>query len=85
MITDQCEYAVHELNESNPSDGHRGILQYRQYNIGHLFTHHDYEDVVYLLIWGSLPTLDARMTLRRKIANCMVPSQSITNVVQSFK
>ncbi|KAF2994740.1 hypothetical protein E8E14_002404 [Neopestalotiopsis sp. 37M] len=75
------------VKESNITyiDGHRGILQYRQYHIGHLFTHHDYEDVVHLLIWGILPTLDAKMTFRRKVANCMVPSQSVTNVVQSFQ
>ena len=37
-------------------DGERGILRYRGYDIHDLTTHSNYEDVVYLLWNGELPT-----------------------------
>lgn len=85
MITTQYHIPSASSINQNPSDGHRGVLQYRQYHIGHLFTHHDYEDVLHLLVWGSLPTLEAKMRLRRQVAKCMIPPQSVTDVVKSFK
>ncbi|KAH6658759.1 citrate synthase [Truncatella angustata] len=65
-------------------DGNRGILQYRQHPIGHLFAHHDYEDVVHLLVWGHLPTIEVKMKFRSQVAKFMVPDHSVLSVVQSF-
>ncbi|KAI1386457.1 citrate synthase [Hypoxylon trugodes] len=65
-------------------DGNRGLLQYRQYSISYLVTHHDYEDVVHLLVWGHLPTLDEKLNFRSRVAKQMVPDQSIIRVIQAF-
>ncbi|KAF2197442.1 citrate synthase [Delitschia confertaspora ATCC 74209] len=65
-------------------DGNRGTLQYRQYSIGYLFTHHDYEDVVHLLVWGKLPTPDQKLKFRARLAEQMVPDKSVISVVQAF-
>lgn len=67
------------------SDGYRGVLQYRQYSIGYLFAHNDYEDVLHLLVWGSLPTLEAKTRFRSQVAKCMVPPPSVIDVVRSFR
>ncbi|KKA21090.1 Citrate synthase [Rasamsonia emersonii CBS 393.64] len=65
-------------------DGKRGYIQYRDYSIEDLFHHHDYEEVIHLLIWGKLPTPEQKNTLRRKLAAAMKPYPNVINVIQSF-
>lgn len=65
-------------------DGKRGYIQYRNYSIDELFQHHDYEEVIHLLIWGKLPTPAQKKTLRRKLAAGMKPNQRVIDVIQSF-
>ncbi|PVI02562.1 citrate synthase [Periconia macrospinosa] len=65
-------------------DGDRGALQFRQYPIGHLFAHHDYEDVTHLLVWGEIPTPDQKLKFRGQIAKRMIPHQSVINAIQAF-
>lgn len=56
-------------------DGGHGSIHYRGYSIEYLFEHHDYEEVVFLLIWGHLPDAAEKETFRRKIAaGCIPPS-----------
>ncbi|KAI1340858.1 citrate synthase [Xylariaceae sp. FL0016] len=66
-------------------DGNRGILQYRQYPIGYLVQNHDYEDVMYLLIWEHLPSRDEKMKFRAQLAEQMVPHKSVVNTIQAFR
>jgi citrate synthase len=67
-----------------PSDGQRGTLQFRQFDVGYLFAHHDYEDVAYLLVWGSLPTPVLKAKFRARIAKQMSPRDSVKRTVQAF-
>jgi len=37
-------------------DGNEGILRYRGYDVNHLAENYDFTSVVYLLLYGTLPT-----------------------------
>ena len=49
-------------------DGYEGILSYRGYNIHELAEHATFEEVVYLLWHGALPTGDQLAELKRSVA-----------------
>jgi len=66
------------------SDGKRGTLQFRQFDIGYLFANYDYEDVVYLLVWGCLPTPALKAKSRARIAKQMSPHSSVKRTIQAF-
>ena len=50
-------------------DGERGTLSYRGYDIGDLACHSTFEEVVYLLWYGELPTRDRLNTFSTKLAS----------------
>ncbi len=50
-------------------DGERGTLSYRGYDIGDLACHSTFEEVVYLLWYGELPTQDALDNFAAKLAS----------------
>lgn len=66
------------------SDGKRGYIQYRDHSIEDLFHHHDYEEVIHLLIWGKLPTPEQKTSLRSKLAAEMKAYPAVIDVIQSF-
>ncbi|PYI31474.1 citrate synthase [Aspergillus indologenus CBS 114.80] len=65
-------------------DGKRGYIQYRNHSIDKLFENNDYEEVIYLLIWGKLPTPSQKQTFRRKLAKEMKAPQCVVDVIKVF-
>ncbi|KAJ6032639.1 citrate synthase [Penicillium herquei] len=65
-------------------DGKNGYIQYRNHSIDELFRQNDYEEVIYLLIWGKLPTRTEKQTFRRKLAAEMKAHQCVIDVIKSF-
>ncbi|KAI3551777.1 citrate synthase [Colletotrichum abscissum] len=65
-------------------DGGHGSIHYRGYSIEYLFENHDYEEVVFLLIWGHLPDANEKNTFRRKIAAGCIPPPHVVEVIESF-
>lgn len=66
------------------SDGNRGQIQYRGHPIQELFQNNDYEDVLYLLMWGKLPTQAEKLEVRRKFAAAMVPTKTVVDTIAAF-
>lgn len=54
-------------------------MQYRDKSIDDLFKNNDYEEVLFLLIWGRIPSADEKSTLRKSLA------KEMTQVPQSAK
>ncbi|KAI0395731.1 citrate synthase [Xylariaceae sp. FL0594] len=65
-------------------DGHRGIIRYREFGIDQLFHDYVYEDVMYLLIWGHLPSQAEKDQVRAAMAKAMDPPESVVKVIQAF-
>ncbi|KAK0670245.1 putative citrate synthase [Cercophora samala] len=65
-------------------DGNRGQIQYRGHPIQELFHNNDYEDVLYLLMWGKLPTQAEKVDVRRKFAAAMVPTKTVVDTIAAF-
>ncbi|KAL2877904.1 hypothetical protein SGCOL_006854 [Colletotrichum sp. CLE4] len=65
-------------------DGGHGSIHYRGYSIEYLFENHDYEEVVFLLIWGHLPDAVEKKTFQRKIAAGCIPPPHVVQVIESF-
>ena len=49
-------------------DGDRGVLEYRGINVTELVKHSTFEEVCYLLLWGSLPTKEELATFTQELA-----------------
>lgn len=54
-------------------------MQVRDRSIDELFRNNDYEEVLFLLIWGHLPSAEEKSTTRKALA------QEMTQVPQSAK
>ena len=67
------------------SDGKRGYIQYRDRSIDHLFHNNDYEEVIHLLMFGTLPTTKQKENFRRKVALEMQAFPSVISTIQSFE
>jgi citrate synthase len=65
-------------------DGNKGELFYRDYPVGHLFDNYDYEEVLHLLIWKSLPTPEQKRRFRINVAREMVPDISVVRTIEDF-
>lgn len=65
-------------------DGKVGYMQYRDKPIDELFHQNDYEEVMHLLIWGTIPTREQKINLRRKLASHMKAPQSVQDVIKAF-
>lgn len=66
------------------SDGKIGHMQYRNKSIDELFRSKTYEDVVYLLIWGELPSTEQKINLRRRLAANMKAPEPVKNAIKAF-
>ncbi|KAK8875123.1 citrate synthase [Apiospora arundinis] len=60
-------------------DGKQGYMQVRDRSIDELFRNNDYEEVLFLLIWGHLPSAEEKSTTRKALA------LEMTQVPQSAK
>ena len=54
-------------------DGKKGRLIYRGYDIGQLVFKTSYEEIVYLLWFGTLPNPAQLLEWRAKLASCLLP------------
>lgn len=66
------------------SDGVRGTIRYRDFPIESLFHQYVYEDIMHLIIWGSIPTQQQKDHVREVMSVAMNPSQSVKDVISSF-
>ncbi|MCL4326073.1 MAG: citrate synthase [Candidatus Thermoplasmatota archaeon] len=62
-------------------DGIKGILRYRGYDINDLVEHGTYEEVIYLMIYGSLPTKEQLNTLKEKMKKHYNISSDLLNIL----
>ncbi|KAF2152214.1 citrate synthase [Myriangium duriaei CBS 260.36] len=65
-------------------DGQRGTLKYKGHSIQDLFHDRVYEEVMYLLIWGNFPSDKQKVSLRKSMAEAMVPHQVVVDVITAF-
>ncbi|KAI0159756.1 citrate synthase [Xylariaceae sp. FL1272] len=65
-------------------DGKRGIIRYRDHDIQKLFHDYVFEDVMHLLIWGSLPSQAEKDHVRALLCHAMHPPESVRKVVEAF-
>jgi citrate synthase len=65
-------------------DGEQGILRYRGMDIADLAVHATYEETVYLLWFGRLPTLGELDTFKAKLAAERRLDDSVWNMLTSF-
>ncbi|MBM3274658.1 MAG: citrate synthase [Candidatus Sericytochromatia bacterium] len=73
------EGVVIATNPLTSIDGQVGKLMYRGYLIGDLAEHSTYEEVVWLLLHGELPTSDQLEGFKRELAtNRMVPDNVVS-------
>jgi len=76
--TGSCESAITFL------DGEKGILRYRGYSIEELAEKADFLEVVYLLIFGELPTQDELNKFHSDIKKHAVVDDDIKKILDAF-
>lgn len=62
-------------------DGNEGILRYRGYDVNHLAENYDFTSVVYLLLYGTLPTPEQHKEFLLKTHKV---SEQVVNVIKAF-
>ena len=77
-------YVSRMLTIPTNSDGIRGTIRYRDFPIEGLFHEYVYEDIMHLIIWGSIPTQQQKDHVREAMSNAMKPPQSVKDVILSF-
>ena len=65
-------------------DGNRGTIQFRQYPLELLYTQNTFEEVAFLLIWGTLPSVEGLKEFQRNLASAMKPSPLVNEIIRSF-
>ncbi|KAM0815022.1 putative Citrate synthase [Seiridium cardinale] len=65
-------------------DGYRGDIQFRGMSIEKLFRENDHDDVMHLLIWGSLPAQEEKIAMRAALARHMNPPDEVRAVISAF-
>ncbi len=76
--TGSCESAITFL------DGEKGILRYRGYSIEELAEKADFLEVVYLLIFGELPTQDQLDKFSKDIKEESVVDDDVKKILDAF-
>lgn len=66
------------------SDGLKGLLEYRGYDIGDLVSKKRFVDVQYLLIRGELPSPNQTVLWQQQLAAVPRPHGSVFDVIRSF-
>lgn len=67
------------------SDGLKGLLFYRGYDIGDLVARKGFLDTQYLLLWGHLPSSEEQQQWQRTLASTPNLPQSVHDVILSFQ
>ncbi|KAF2021111.1 citrate synthase [Aaosphaeria arxii CBS 175.79] len=65
-------------------DGIRGTIHYREHSLDKVVRDNDWEEVVYLINWGHLPTLTEKVRFRKDLAANMVPPQPVVDVIRAL-
>ncbi|RDI84246.1 hypothetical protein Vi05172_g5696 [Venturia inaequalis] len=65
-------------------DGENGRILFRGYNILDLHRDHCFDDVAYLLMWGTLPREHQRAQFREEFARLANPPQSVIDIINGF-
>jgi citrate synthase len=76
--TSSCESAVTFL------DGEKGILRYRGYSIEELAAKSDFLEVIYLLIFGDLPTKNEKKQFHRDIQKQSLVDEDVKKILDGF-
>lgn len=85
-VRSRSKIACFHISNTNlsHSDGQKGIIRYRNIPIKELFHRNDFEDVMYLLIWGSLPSLQEKQNMEMRLAEYANPPATVRAVVSAF-
>jgi citrate synthase len=67
-----------------PSDGERGQIHFRGYDIGYLFENHEYEEVVFLLMYGNLPSAEEAQAFRRGLVAELKAPKVVVDTIHAF-
>jgi len=84
MVREGLENVVVANSEICAIDGQQGSIQYRGIDIGELVRHSTYEETVYLLWFGELPTQDQLDTFKARLAAKRELDEGIWNTLTSL-
>ena len=76
--TSSCKSAVTFL------DGEKGILRYRGYSIEELADKSDFLEVIYLLIFGELPTKKEKLQFHKDIQKKSLVDEDVKKIIDGF-
>ena len=76
--TSSCESAITFL------DGEKGILRYRGYTIEELAAKSDFLEVIYLLIFGELPTGEQKEKFHKDIQKNSLVDEDVKKILDGF-
>ncbi|OCA06791.1 citrate synthase [Wolbachia endosymbiont of Trichogramma pretiosum] len=65
-------------------DGDEGVLKYRGHNIADLAEDNNFTAVIYLLLYGELPSSEQHKKFLLKIQESSKVSEQVTNVIKAF-
>jgi citrate synthase len=65
-------------------DGKRGSIHFRGHSLDELVEKHDWEEVVYLINWGKLPSMDEKLRFRKELAASMIAPQAVIDVIRAL-
>ncbi|CCE77165.1 MULTISPECIES: citrate synthase [Wolbachia] len=65
-------------------DGDEGVLKYRGHNIADLAENNNFTAVIYLLLYGKLPSSEQHKKFLLKIQESSKVSEQVTNVIKAF-
>lgn len=66
------------------SDGRRGTIHFREHNLDKLVRNNDWEEVVFMINWGWLPTAEEKIKFRKSLAEAMKPPKVVVDVIRTF-
>jgi citrate synthase len=65
-------------------DGKRGTIHFRGHPLDDLMKHCEWEEVVYLIIWGHLPKWEERLRFQLELASNMVPPTEVLDAIRAL-
>ncbi|BCU70937.1 citrate synthase [Stygiolobus caldivivus] len=65
-------------------DGIHGVLRYRGYDINDLVEHSSYEELIYLMLYGELPSQKQLSELKAKINESYDVPEQVINIIYSL-
>lgn len=84
QVSRGLEGVVIKLTSLTFIDGIKGVLRYRGYDINDLVENSSYEEVVYLMLYGELPTRKQLDELKARINESYEVPEQVINVIYSL-